>query len=136
MSTGNFPGLLIRFLPKDLGAEFRNGFHGLNIFIEIVAIVPHIYLGCFVDRRERALVHRREDSQNMTIPKCLQECVSQGYPFAGLEFAKECFCGYNTFAQYGKRPDTECNYKCTGDETTICGGFWRMSIYTVPPGKY
>ena len=80
--------------------------------------------------------HRKEDSVEMTIPKCLQECVSNGFAIAGLQFAKECFCGRNReHERYGKRPDSECNMTCTGDMATACGGFFRLSVYTVPPGK-
>ena len=43
----------------------------------------------------------------------------------------QCFCG-----NWGQRPSpedsrskSECNYKCTGDQSQICGGDWRNSVY-------
>ena len=56
----------------------------------------------------------------------------QYYPFAGLQYARECFCGYD-FKRLGRA--NNCNMKCTGNNQQICGGGWALSVYATGIGK-
>ncbi len=54
-------------------------------------------------------------------------CRDEGYEYSGTQYAKECFCGdgdTNHFQHGGG----ECDYKCAGDDTEICGGYWSMTV--------
>jgi hypothetical protein len=31
--------------------------------------------------------------------------------------------------KYGKRPDSECNMRCKGDNKRMCGGSWRNNVF-------
>ena len=64
----------------------------------------------------------------MTIEKCIEFCSNDGYAFAGVESEDQCFCGNNAPSQ-NPLPDSECNSKCSGDQTQICGGHWKINIY-------
>ena len=64
----------------------------------------------------------------MTIETCIQFCSNKGYVFAGVESADECYCGNN--APQNQINDSECDEKCSGDHSQICGGAWAISIYT------
>ena len=75
------------------------------------------------------------DRENMTIENCIQFCKNDGYAFAGVESEDECFCGNNPPSQ-NSIPDSECNSKCSGDQTQICGGHWKISIYSYKTGYY
>ena len=70
------------------------------------------------------------DRENMTIENCIQFCSNGGYAFAGVESEDECFCGNNPPSQ-NSIPDSECDSKCSGDKTQICGGHWKINIYSV-----
>ncbi|XP_052077208.1 xylosyltransferase oxt-like [Mytilus californianus] len=91
----------------------------------------HGYIGCFLDASSRHLSHRYKNfGDAITLAKCRENC--KGYKYAGLQYSVQCFCGNqleNT--KYPKRPDSECNTKCRGEPSRMCGGTWRNSIYTV-----
>ncbi|PSR71935.1 hypothetical protein PHLCEN_2v12145 [Hermanssonia centrifuga] len=63
---------------------------------------------------------------------CLSSCQSQGYHFAGLEYADECYCGtgYSGGVAPAAANVSDCSMRCAGDYIYICGGSWRMQIYT------
>ena len=65
----------------------------------------------------------------MSVDKCIELCQEKNFKFAGLEFGNECYCGND--APVTTAPLRECHLKCTGDETQICGGYWRMSVYSI-----
>ena len=42
---------------------------------------------------------------------------------------RECFCGNvpppaDTFVD-----ESECDWKCSGDQSIVCGALWRMNVY-------
>jgi hypothetical protein len=49
--------------------------------------------GCYADTvSSRALAQDAfYDDKGMTVDVCLNYCTSGGYPFAGLEYARECY---------------------------------------------
>ncbi|TBU43439.1 WSC-domain-containing protein [Dichomitus squalens] len=69
-------------------------------------------------------------SDNMTIPGCIAHCASLGHPVAGVEYARECYCG-SAFVNDGGAvlPDDACDMACSGDTTSICGGPGALSAF-------
>ncbi|KAL0465426.1 WSC domain-containing protein [Neurospora intermedia] len=69
----------------------------------------------------------------MTVGKCLGFCKGgmdkKGYRFAGLEYSRECWCASQIFSLSAKVADAECDLPCDGDESQICGGSLRISVY-------
>jgi hypothetical protein len=68
----------------------------------------------------------------MTVSACIEYCsASPGYSYAGLEFGRECFCANALDPRYTPKDGImgNCNYKCSGNSTEICGGYAAMSIY-------
>ena len=51
-----------------------------------------------------------------------------GFAVAGTQFSTQCFCD-DTFGDYVPVDETECDGRCTGDTTQICGGTWRLSAW-------
>lgn len=47
--------------------------------------------------------------------------------YAGVEFGAECYCGHRV--QSSNTSDSECQMECTGDQSKLCGGANRLSIY-------
>ena len=56
-----------------------------------------------------------------------------GYKYAGVQFAQECYCG-NSYGKHGALPESDCGYKCPGDESISCGGILANSIYNSSSG--
>ena len=57
------------------------------------------------------------------------------YPYAGLEWQCECFCGDEPeFGFVWSWPD-KCNDRCTGDSFQNCGGTNAISIWRTPPKR-
>jgi hypothetical protein len=50
----------------------------------------------------------------------------QGYHYAGLQYAVECYCD-NTYNSYGTVD--KCTMHCSGDHNQICGGSYALSVY-------
>ncbi|KAK1755340.1 WSC domain-containing protein 2 [Echria macrotheca] len=68
----------------------------------------------------------------MTVGRCLEFCgKGQGkkYKFAGLEFARECWCAQSLSTLSPRLQDTECNLPCEGNASLACGGRLRLSVY-------
>lgn len=67
----------------------------------------------------------------MTNEKCRNACRAGGYVLAGTEYAGECFCG-NVLQGVGAPAsdgEAQCNMKCNGNQTEICGGPNRLSLF-------
>jgi len=84
------------------------------------------YIGCFKDTSAFDLDGFLEGSQTNTPQRCVQTCAAKGFAYAGVQYGQSCLCG-NSYGKYG--PATNCDYKCTGDASQICGGYAANSVY-------
>ena len=84
-----------------------------------------------MDRKPRLLPKYLSTSNQNTPIDCIRRCkeVDDGYLFAGVQFGSECFCGNEPPPDDTLLDKSECDMKCTGDNTSFCGGFWRMNVY-------
>ncbi|CAK7270880.1 Mitochondrial intermediate peptidase [Sporothrix epigloea] len=102
------------------------------------------YIGCFLDidglndtvPGTRSLQGDTTDEVlpgDMTVAKCLAFCGGGGsgtaYTYAGLEYARECWCGQELSALAAQEVETQCNLPCDGDSNTLCGGDLRLTLY-------
>ena len=87
----------------------------------------------FDDKHDRVLDGYVEETDDMTIQKCLSICRSAGFFYAGLEWQIECHCGNDPEFGFEWTWPSKCNEKCIGDSLQICGGAGAMSVWTVPP---
>ncbi|XP_078658294.1 uncharacterized protein LOC144903755 [Branchiostoma floridae x Branchiostoma belcheri] len=93
------------------------------------------YVGCYKDTSSRTFpAGRIQNYNNMTNALCINHCAGQGYTYAATQYSYECSCGNEAnFAQLEpKRPEHECNFKCSGNREEKCGGNWRNSVYKLP----
>ncbi|KAF7291128.1 hypothetical protein MIND_01256000 [Mycena indigotica] len=88
-------------------------------------------LGCYSDNVNgvRALPNGLGVAVPMTLEACTSACFTAGYPFAGSEFADECYCGTAINANAGPKPTTDCGMLCAGNSQELCGGPNRLSMY-------
>lgn len=95
------------------------------------------YFGCWTDTGRRKLSGPNFASGNgMTQQSCIAYCQNVNYPYAGIEYAGECFCGLTIGAGSEKRPDGECNMGCSGATSQACGGGNRLTIFYSPSLNY
>lgn len=52
-------------------------------------------------------------------------------------FSDACWCGNQYPSKTLKENDNKCDSVCSGDESIMCGGAWKLSIYSTGiVGKY
>ncbi len=96
-----------------------------------------LYLGCFRDRGDPNGLNGRDlhafgfNSSRMTPELCIRECARRGYRYAALQYSQSCLCD-NNYGKYGRADN--CNMRCRGNKTKICGGAWANSVYAT--GSY
>jgi WSC domain len=76
----------------------------------------------------RTLTGPRHASLGMTQYLCMKYCDSFGFPVAGVEYARECYCG-SAFLNGGGGLATGCNMPCEGNSTQICGGALALNVF-------
>ncbi|KAG8803723.1 hypothetical protein FRC17_006129, partial [Serendipita sp. 399] len=82
--------------------ELCGGSNGLNVYQSSGPTSPSTYSGwtysdCYEDSIwSRVLPEYRGVSGPLTVAKCLDACSAEGFEFAGVEYANECFCGRTT----------------------------------------
>lgn len=89
-------------------------------------------VGCYSEGPfGRTLYWRQDDvdEANLDVNECLSACRDEGYPFAGVEFGRECYCG-NVLAN-GTLPldSSSCDFPCSGDPSQTCGGAGALNLY-------
>jgi hypothetical protein len=84
---------------------------------------------CVVDDRSRVLDHSVQ-VYDLTPKRCIESCSNESYIFAGVQARSYCFCGNTVPVKSIYAPAAECNRPCKGDQDQICGGRWRMNVYT------
>ncbi|KAI1477725.1 WSC-domain-containing protein [Daldinia eschscholtzii] len=88
------------------------------------------FAGCAADSgTSRTLRGYSTTGNNMTIEYCTSVCESQGYPLAGLEYSRECYCG----SSLGSIFITDCSATsqmiCAGNATEWCGAPNLLAIW-------
>uniref|UniRef100_A0A1B0BVC3 protein xylosyltransferase n=1 Tax=Glossina palpalis gambiensis TaxID=67801 RepID=A0A1B0BVC3_9MUSC len=95
-------------------------------------------LGCYRDEKEfRLLSGYFINFKTTNTPKnCVQLCLQSGFPYAGVEYSRECFCGTDAPPSTAKLPDSSCSMKCSGDAHEVCGGYYAINIYETGIAKF
>ncbi|KAK1834953.1 WSC domain-containing protein [Podospora conica] len=84
--------------------------------------------GCYTDSRTRhSLTSKVVHDPSMTPSLCADICSA--YPFFGVEYGTQCFCGLRLSKAAHRRGEEECAMRCGGDKKTVCGGADRMNVY-------
>lgn len=99
--------------------------------IKVFSDISELSGQCFRDNSNRVLNGTREVNKFVTIESCIEFCSINGFAYAGVESEDQCFCGDNAPTQY-PIPDSECNWKCKGNQTQTCGGHWAINVYAIP----
>ncbi|KAJ1337595.1 WSC domain-containing protein [Microdochium nivale] len=103
--------------------------------ISSISVSDYKYVGCWTDDAPaplaKAVFYKQDqlDADNLTNEKCFAACLAKGYPYAGTEWSRECYCGVVVGDGTALTDQSECTKTCTGDSTQICGGDARLSLY-------
>ncbi|KAI1652615.1 WSC-domain-containing protein [Daldinia decipiens] len=88
------------------------------------------FAGCAADSgSSRTLSGHSTVADNMTIEYCTSVCKSQGYPFAGLEYSRECYCGSSFGSTTIMNCSTTSQMICAGNATQWCGAPNLLAIW-------
>merc|ERR1712123_388603 len=86
---------------------------------------------CVLDDSERLLDDMTTFPDTNTPNMCIESCYLKGYLYAGVQYRSQCFCGDTIPPPSRVVSDDECNGQCTGDENKVCGGTWRMNVFSI-----
>ena len=91
---------------------------------------------CFKDSKHRLLPHHKDFKHTNSIRTCHNYCRNSGFLFMGLQYWHQCFCGNDPPPRSKLAAPSSCKLPCKGDRSEICGGHWRLSVYStqVAPG--
>ncbi|KAI1401782.1 hypothetical protein F4819DRAFT_456715 [Hypoxylon fuscum] len=89
------------------------------------------FAGCMSDNgNPRPLNKYSFVADNMTIESCTSRCAAEGYPLAGLEYSRECYCG----SSLGSTASVDCSatpkMACAGNTTQWCGAPSLMTVWS------
>ncbi|KAI0842871.1 WSC domain-containing protein [Hypoxylon sp. FL0890] len=102
------------------------------------------YIGCWSDTNPAPPITRALNGPylvmpgHMTVKPCLEYCSKvrnkfhpdkRGYRYAGLEFARECWCGDTLSNHSFPLADSACDMPCDGANKTACGGHLALTLY-------
>lgn len=62
--------------------------------------------------------------------QCIAFCDGHGYPVAGVEYGRECYCGYSLGPSGTKQSELDCNMPCKGNPDELCGAGNRLNVFT------
>ncbi|KAK0632494.1 WSC domain-containing protein [Immersiella caudata] len=94
----------------------------------------YTYQGCYTDKNNaRALTGQVFREPSMTPKSCAASCA--GYPWFGLEYGTQCFCGTELLSSAKKVAEYECNMECGGNADIPCGDADRLNVYFNPDVK-
>lgn len=94
------------------------------------------FAACALDPagQSRTLEAASDSRDDMTVESCVGFCDGKGFRFAGVENAKECYCGGSDGIADDRlqKPGILGNcdmFPCAGNATQFCGGYGEVGVY-------
>lgn len=99
-----------------------------------VQSIPGVsYLGCWVDNSSRIVGAIVTLANEVTPASCRDYCSSRSYSVFGVEAAEWCLCD-STISNWAVRTtEADCSEACDGNAAVVCGGNWRINVYSQTP---
>ncbi|KAI1213961.1 uncharacterized protein F4807DRAFT_207104 [Annulohypoxylon truncatum] len=123
------------------GNNTREGPNGLRI---VDSDEVYHYAGCWSETTEFSPHTRALDGVYLTaigqmqVKPCIDYCArsynhfhpeTKGWKYAGLEFARECWCGDSLSPRSLHLQESACDTPCDGANSTVCGGHLAITLY-------
>ncbi|KAG7102362.1 WSC domain-containing protein like [Verticillium longisporum] len=100
---------------------------------DAVTIENYVDTGCWTDHSQigKSLSWPQDqlDKSVMTPSLCTEACRQGGFPYAGVEYGQECWCGAVMGNETRSVDASQCGMACKGDKTKTCGGRSRINIF-------
>ncbi|KAM0278087.1 hypothetical protein ACHAQH_005379 [Verticillium albo-atrum] len=100
---------------------------------DAVEVDEYVSTGCWTDESKlgKSLSWPQDqlDKSIMTPSLCTSACREGGFPFAGVEYGRECWCGAVMGNETRSVDASQCSMACAGDKTQNCGGRSRINIF-------
>ncbi|KAE9365731.1 WSC-domain-containing protein, partial [Stipitochalara longipes BDJ] len=114
--------------------EFCGAGNRLNVYSDATSTAPpqlistYNALGCFTETPSgRALSDLSTAANFMSVEVCGTFCV--GYNYFGVEYGRECYCGYKINSGSNQVAASECIMACEGSSSETCGGSLLLNMY-------
>ncbi|KAH7276186.1 hypothetical protein B0J15DRAFT_476657 [Fusarium solani] len=90
-----------------------------------------VYTGCYTDGGPggRTLPGAVFTGSSVSLDTCFAFCKKLNFPLFGMEYGRECYCGYAPKTRSAIAPDGDCRMPCAGDASQKCGAGNRISIW-------
>ncbi|OCK79181.1 WSC-domain-containing protein [Lepidopterella palustris CBS 459.81] len=85
------------------------------------------YVGCYSENGAKTLSTKTTSTNSMTVEACAVFCSA--YPYFGLEYSAECYCGSTLSTLSTLTTDDQCSMTCKGSNSEYCGAGGKMQIY-------
>ncbi|CBJ30578.1 conserved unknown protein [Ectocarpus siliculosus] len=94
-----------------------------------VAPMGDNYVGCFADDKEDRVLGSKMSSGSMTPEVCAAYCAddSPSHTYYATQWGRECWCARDV--DYSRHGEGSCDYTCTGDSGTTCGGYDAFDLF-------
>ena len=70
----------------------------------------------------------------LTVEMCVGECKTRGFRYAGVEYARECYCAAGLSVLATRVDAAQCDMVCAGNKGEYCGGVGRILVYEEDSG--
>ena len=125
-----------------LNAQCPHHHHFYFIYLHTVYIGNYsdeqmLYGECFVDSASPNRIWENEwqnkdlfFSETITIESCRAFCAAKDFIYFGVQATYWCLCGNTSPSSSLQTSKSDCK-PCTGNPSQLCGGPYRMNIYTI-----
>lgn len=101
----------------------------------VKAVGSYVSKGCYQESTTGRLLSGASytNATGMTVESCVAFCKTNNQAYAGLEYAKECFCGTSFPTTAATASLSSCNMLCTGNHKEFCGAGGLLNMYYNDP---
>ncbi|KAE8454316.1 hypothetical protein EG329_005241 [Mollisiaceae sp. DMI_Dod_QoI] len=92
-------------------------------------------LGCYKEATQGRALSVQYNLNTPTVKNCVDQCATNGYTYAGLEYGGECWCGNTLASTSVSASASSCSMACNGNGTEFCGAGGYLNLY-VKNGSY
>ena len=101
----------------------------------VKAVGSYVSKGCYNETKTGRLLSGASytNATGMTVESCVAFCKTKNQAYAGLEYAKECYCGTSLPTTATTTALSSCNMLCTGNSKEFCGASSLLNVYYNDP---
>ncbi|SLM36456.1 Carbohydrate-binding WSC, subgroup [Lasallia pustulata] len=101
----------------------------------VKAVGSYVSKGCYNELKTGRLLSGASytNTTGMSVESCVAFCNTKSLAYAGLEYAKECYCGSSLPTTATTVGIGSCNMLCTGNRKEFCGASSLLNVYYNDP---